>query len=82
MNLTLRPIVAEDQALLCQIYSSTRQEELAQVDWIQEQKDAFLTMQFNAQHQYYQENYVGASFQVILCDGVPAGRFYVARWEE
>src|SRR5258708_3269394 len=80
--LSLRPFVAEDQAFLGQIYASTRQEELAQVDWTPEQKEAFLTSQFNPQHQYYQENYAGPSFQVILCDGVPAGRLYVARWEE
>ena len=39
-------------------------------------------MQFTAQHQYYQEHYIGADFQVILADGHPAGRLYVARWPD
>jgi ribosomal protein S18 acetylase RimI-like enzyme len=80
--LSLRPIVADDREFLCRVYSSTRQEELALVDWSEAQKDAFLTSQFNAQHQYYQENYKDTAFQVIQCDGVLAGRLYVARWEK
>jgi ribosomal protein S18 acetylase RimI-like enzyme len=37
-------------------------------------------MQFAAQHAHYQEHYAGAAFDVILCNGAPAGRLYVARW--
>jgi hypothetical protein len=37
-------------------------------------------MQFAAQQRHYQEHYADASFRVILRDGVPAGRLYVARW--
>ena len=36
-------------------------------------------MQFDAQHAHYQEHYAGAAFDVILVDGQPAGRLYVAR---
>jgi ribosomal protein S18 acetylase RimI-like enzyme len=75
-----RPVTPEDEPFLCAVYGSTRVEELAQVDWDEEQKLAFVQMQFAAQHRYYQEHYADASFQVILCDGVPAGRLYVARW--
>ena len=49
------------------------------VDWTAEQKDAFVRQQFAAQHAWYQEHYVGASFDVILVDGVPAGRLYLHR---
>jgi len=66
--------------LLLRVYRSTREEELAMiVDWSAEQKDAFIRQQFDAQHTWYQEHYVGAVFQVILVDGLPAGRFYVHR---
>jgi GNAT superfamily N-acetyltransferase len=78
--ITLRPIGADDMALLCQVYASTRQEELAVTGWSAEQKQAFLAMQFNAQHAYYQENYSGAAFQVILLDEQPIGRLYLDRW--
>jgi ribosomal protein S18 acetylase RimI-like enzyme len=36
-------------------------------------------MQFEAQHRHYQQHYAGASFDLVLCDGEPAGRLYVYR---
>ncbi len=52
------------------------------VDWDETQKAAFLDMQFNAQHSYYQEHYRGSEFDIILLDGEPIGRLYLARWED
>src|SRR5947199_4647817 len=80
VGIALRPIAPEDEPFLCAVYASTRAEEMALVDWDEGQKTAFVQMQFTAQHRYYQEHYADAAFQVILCDGVPAGRLYVARW--
>jgi len=77
--LTFRPIGAADEPFLREVYAATRAEELAQVDWTPAQKDAFLRMQFDAQHRYYAENYPHAQFQIILVDGEPAGRLYVDR---
>lgn len=83
MSLSLRPIAPEDMPLLLRLYRSTREDELAMVvDWTDEQKDWFILMQFNAQHTWYQEHYVGASFDIVLADGVPAGRLYVHRREK
>ena len=81
-RIELRPIGPADEELVLHIYASTREEELAGVDWSAEQREAFLRMQFNAQHTYYQEHYPDTSFDVVLVDGVPAGRLYVARWAE
>jgi ribosomal protein S18 acetylase RimI-like enzyme len=81
-QLTLRPITSDDLAILYQIYASTRAEELAQTDWTDEQKTAFLQQQFMAQHQYYQANYSGAQFQIIEETGQPIGRWYVDQWED
>jgi ribosomal protein S18 acetylase RimI-like enzyme len=78
-SVSLRPIAPEDMEFLLRVYGSTRQEEMALVDWSEEQKDAFLRMQFEAQHTFYQANYVGAEFLVVLDDGVPAGRLYLHR---
>jgi len=76
---TLRPVQEEDEELLLEIYSSTRADEMALVPWDAGQKQAFLQMQFSAQHQYYQANYAGADFQIILVNDQPAGRLYVDR---
>src|SRR5206468_633255 len=69
------------EPFLYQVYASTRLEELAVTGWDEAQRDAFLRQQFSAQHQYYQEHYAGATFDVIELDGQPIGRLYVARWE-
>jgi ribosomal protein S18 acetylase RimI-like enzyme len=81
-NLSFRPIEPSDRDFLCAVYASTRMEELAIVDWDQEQKSAFLEMQFSAQHHFYQQHYQEAEFLIILLDDRPIGRFYIARWTE
>jgi ribosomal protein S18 acetylase RimI-like enzyme len=79
-QVTFRPIAPDDMDLLLRVYRSTREEELAMVvDWTDEQKDAFVRSQFEAQHAWYRDHYDGAQFEVILVDGVPAGRLYVHR---
>ena len=81
-EIRFRPITPEDEELLSRVYASTREEELSAVAWEPGQKEAFLRQQFTAQHRWYQENYAGAEFLVILRDGAPAGRLYVVRWEK
>jgi GNAT superfamily N-acetyltransferase len=80
--IALRPIVPDDRSFLLAFYASTREPELAAVEWDAAQKAAFVEMQFDAQHAYYQEHYDGAAFDVILVDGQPAGRLYVAREDD
>ena len=76
----LRPIRPEDHDLLCRIYGSTRTEELAPVPWTDEQKDAFIRQQFDAQTAYWDEQYPEAERSIVEVDSVPAGRLYVQRW--
>lgn len=77
--ITLRPITPADEPFLREVYSSTRVEELAPVPWSDEQKAAFLQMQFNAQARHYGEHYPNGAFDVVLVEGQPAGRLYVHR---
>jgi ribosomal protein S18 acetylase RimI-like enzyme len=78
-SIGLRPIDQEDQPFLLAVYASTRQQELTVLPWDDAQKAAFVRMQFEAQHAQYQEHYAGASFDIILLEDRPAGRFYVYR---
>lgn len=65
---------------LLRLYATTRADEMAMVvDWTDEQKEWFVRSQFQAQHTWYQEHYGDAQFDLILIDGVPAGRLYVHR---
>ncbi|MSQ47492.1 MAG: N-acetyltransferase [Deltaproteobacteria bacterium] len=82
MTVTFRHICSDDEAFLSQVYASTRLDELAVTDWTDEQKAAFLQMQFAAQHKFYQENYTDTDFLVVLQDDTPIGRLYVARWKD
>ena len=81
MMINLRTITEGDNDFLLSVYASTRADEMARVDWSTEQKEAFLRMQFNAQSQFYIENYPGAEFQVITLNDQPVGRLYIHRWE-
>ena len=80
--ISLRSVRPDDQAFLLSVYASTREPELATVEWDAAQKAAFVRMQFDAQHAYYQEHYEGAAFDVILAGGQPAGRLYIHRRDD
>ena len=74
-----RPVAPEDDEFLLDVYASTRAEELAPVPWTDEQKRAFLRMQFDAQRGEYFQRFPDADYRVILVAGQPAGRLWVAR---
>jgi len=80
VSVELRPVEPGDEEFLLRLYGTTREDELAYVDWPAEQKEAFVRHQFDAQTLHYREHYPTASFDVILVDGEPAGRLYVDRW--
>ena len=82
MSISFRPIGPEDRDFLYAVYASTREEELAVLAWSRSEKDAFLKMQFDAQHRYYQQQFSKAAFDLILLDGQPIGRLYVDRSTE
>lgn len=78
----LRGAVPADRPFLREVYGSTRWEELEPTGWSDAEKNAFLDQQFAAQDAHYANNYEGATYSVIVVDGFPAGRLYVARWPE
>ena len=77
----LRAVGPGDREFLYRVYASTRTEELAVVPWDEAEKDTFLRAQFDAQDQWYRENYTRATYEVIVVDGEPAGRLYLHRGE-
>ena len=78
----MRPVTADDDAFLLSVYDSTRAEELAQADWAEGQREAFLKWQFDLQRQEYYARFPDAEYNVILIDGEPAGRFWIGRRDE
>jgi hypothetical protein len=79
VGLTFRRIADTDLPFLARVYASTRVEELAR-PWTDQQKAAFLDMQFRAQHAHYQQNHPGRRLAGDDANGEDVGRLYVERW--
>ena len=78
----LRSVLPEDKEFTFYVYASTRVDEMALVNWTAQKKEAFLRMQFQAQSQFYAENYPGAEFYIILVESQQVGRLYIHRRED
>ena len=79
-DVRLRPAAFErDLEFLYRVYASTRAEEMALVGWTADQQEAFLRMQFQAQHSFYQEQFPAAEYSVLERRSNPIGRLYLDR---
>lgn len=76
-NVTRRPVAAEDLAFLERLYASTRTRELALLGWSEERQATFVRSQFAMQSGHYAAHFPDASRELVLVDGVAAGRLYV-----
>lgn len=77
VNLLLREVTPEDEPFLFEVYVSTRIEELEGVGWDDDQKRAFIRMQFVAR----ERSHPRADDRIILLNGRPIGRMMVGRSE-
>lgn len=78
-TLTLRRVGPDDEEFLLALYGSTREEELAQVEWAEGQKDQFLRWQYELQRNEYQTRFPDADYFVVLLDDQRAGRIWIGR---
>ena len=78
-TVTLRRVTDADRELLTAVYRSTRLAELDLVPWDEATRTAFVTQQFEAQDRAWSEQRPDAVRDVVLVDGVAAGRLYVDR---
>ena len=74
-NLSLREATPEDETFLLEVYASTRMEEFEGLGWSDEQKQAFIKMQFLARERCYPR----VDNRIILLNGRPVGRILVDR---
>lgn len=80
-SIRFRPTTPEDVPFLRLVYGTTRDDEMRQVPWSDEEKAAFLDMQFAAQKQHYEQFYPLCEFLVIELEGEGIGRLYIDRGE-
>src|SRR3954470_7572244 len=81
-RLILKPVTSDDEEFLVSVYASTRAEELAQVDWPEENKNAFIKWQFDMQRQEYLKRFPDAEYYLIVIDNQPAGRIWIGEDDE
>lgn len=79
MPLTSRPSCPEDKDFLFRLYASTRSVEIAAFGWNDLQKQAFLSVQFNAQQRWYETAYPEAEQRIVMIEGTMIGRTIVHR---
>jgi len=77
VSLFLRDATPDDEGFLFEVYASTRIDELEGFGWDDNQKQAFIRMQFLARERSHPE----ADNQIILLNGRPVGRMLVERGE-
>lgn len=75
--LLLREAKPDDESFLLEVYASTRLEELEGLGWDNNQKRAFIKMQFLARERCYPR----VVDSIILLNGRPIGRMMVDRSE-
>lgn len=68
-GMSLRPESAADLDFVVALYTSTRWEELAPVEWPEEAKRAFLDQQGRLQHAHYLQHYADAEMLLIVAEG-------------
>jgi ribosomal protein S18 acetylase RimI-like enzyme len=78
ISLNLRPPTAADTEFLCELYASTRFEEVAAWGWNAEQQAAFLRMQFQAQEASYRIQFPDSDRQLVLWGDRAIGCIWVA----
>jgi len=81
-QIRLRAVEPADDSFILSVYASTRADEMRQVPWTVEQKDAFVRMQYSAQKGHYAAAYPRASHDVICVEETSVGRIYLDRSED
>ena len=76
--ITVRPERPQDEAFPVELYASTRREELDAWGWPAEMRESFLKIEFKAS-QGCRQAFPDAEFQIVLLNGVNAGRMIVRR---
>jgi GNAT superfamily N-acetyltransferase len=81
-SITLRPSGPEDDAFLYEVYFSQRAPEFAVLALSEEQLRQLIRMQSEEQISWYSNRYPDSRYQIVMADGQPAGRIWVARLED
>src|SRR5258708_34447181 len=76
-SISVRPVTADDEEILLKIYKSSRGDDLRGLGWAEDRISEFLGMQYEAQQNFYENEYQRATDEIGLWKGEPAGRLIV-----
>jgi len=82
MSLELRDVAPTDDQYLIELYSSTREAELAATPWTDTQKQEFVLMQFEAQRTDYETRFPNAAHSIMVMGDRDVGRIWIDRRSE
>jgi ribosomal protein S18 acetylase RimI-like enzyme len=74
-SVTLRAVTPDDEPFLFEVFAATRLDEFRFLE--EQQKQALIRMQYNAQRFQYDEGFPQAESRIILLDDRPVGRMLV-----
>ncbi len=77
-TLAVRPALPQDEIFLYDLYSAVRAPEFELAPIPATQKEQLIRMQFRAQMSEYAQMYPNSCYHVVLLDGNPVGRLWVA----
>ena len=81
-TLAVRPALPQDEVFLYELYVAIRGPEFAQAPITAAQREHLLRMQFQAQLSSYTQQFPNSCYHLVLLDGKPVGRFWVAPGED
>ena len=77
-TLAVRPALPQDEIFLYDLYSAVRGPEFELAPISAAQREQIIRMQFRAQLSAYTQMYPNSCYHVVLLDGKPVGRLWVA----
>jgi ribosomal protein S18 acetylase RimI-like enzyme len=77
-TLAVRPALPQDEIFLYELYSAVRGPEFELAPIPAAQKEEIIRMQFRAQMSAYSHMYPNSCYHVVLLDGNPVGRLWMA----
>jgi GNAT superfamily N-acetyltransferase len=80
-TLAVRPAQSLDEIFLYDLYSAVRSPEFAQAPITASQREFLIRMQFQAQTSAYSQMFPNSCYHIVLLDGKPFGRLWVAQGE-
>jgi ribosomal protein S18 acetylase RimI-like enzyme len=80
-TLAVRPALPQDEIFLYELYSAVRAPEFALAPVSPTQREHLIRMQFRGQMSAYTQMYPNSCYHIVLLDGKPVGRLWVAPGE-